>query len=90
MADHRIRTSTVDDEKADASVIEHSLNPYRGLSQDDADFMRNYEGKAGQRVVRKVSLDRDSRQRNFVLKSHFYRSISASSPLWVFCTFFPI
>lgn len=56
MADNTKRDSIVIDDKADVNNVEHALNPYRGLSEEDADFMRNYEGKAGKAVVRKVSL----------------------------------
>jgi hypothetical protein len=46
----------VDAGKPDARFIEHitALNPYAGLSEEDADFMRQYEGKTGKKVVRKV------------------------------------
>lgn len=54
MADNARRESTIADEKAASNVIE-DVNPYRGLSAEDAEFMRGYEGKAGKRVVRKVS-----------------------------------
>lgn len=43
-------------EKADDKFVEHATNPYPGLSPDDADFMRQYEGQAGKKVVRKASL----------------------------------
>lgn len=54
MANNPNRDSIVIDEKADANTVEHAVNPYRGLSQEDADFMRTYEGKPGKQVVRKV------------------------------------
>lgn len=39
--------------KAEAQTIEHS-NPYAMLSPEDADFMRQYEGKPGEKVISKV------------------------------------
>lgn len=44
-------------EKANDKIVEYVTQPYAGLSPEDADFMRQYEGKAGTEVVRKVSLD---------------------------------
>ncbi|RMJ03316.1 hypothetical protein CDV36_015157 [Fusarium kuroshium] len=41
-------------EKADDKFVEHAANPYLGLSPEDADFMRLYEGQAGKKVVRKI------------------------------------
>lgn len=40
-------------EKPDIQSVELA-NPYAGLTEEDAAFMRRYEGKAGKRVVRKV------------------------------------
>jgi hypothetical protein len=54
MASNANRDSIVIDEKADANTAEHAVNPYRGLSQEDADFMWTYKGKPGKQVVRKV------------------------------------
>ena len=54
MTNNTNRDSIVLDEKVDANTVEHAVNPYRGLSQEDADFMRTYEGKPGKQVVRKV------------------------------------
>ncbi|KAF9878095.1 MFS transporter [Colletotrichum karsti] len=34
--------------------LERASDPYAGLSFDDAQLMRSYEGKAGQKVVRKI------------------------------------
>lgn len=44
-------------EKANDKIVEHATGPYAGLSPEDADFMREYEGKAGKKVVRKVRLN---------------------------------
>lgn len=44
-------------EKANDKIVEYATQPYAGLSPEDADFMRQYEGKAGKEVVRKVRLD---------------------------------
>ncbi|KAL3448371.1 major facilitator superfamily domain-containing protein [Aspergillus insuetus] len=41
-------------EKVDAKFVEHATGPYAWLSAEDAEFMRQYEGKAGKQVVRKV------------------------------------
>lgn len=40
--------------KVDDKFIEHAPDAYSGLSPEDADFMRGWEGKAGKKVVRKV------------------------------------
>ncbi|KAJ3549587.1 hypothetical protein NM208_g426 [Fusarium decemcellulare] len=47
-------TTTVDPEKVDDKFVEHAPNPYLGLSPEDADFMGQYEGQAGKKVVRKI------------------------------------
>ena len=44
----------VDPMKVDDKFIENASNAYSGLSPEDADFMRGWEGKAGTKVVRKV------------------------------------
>jgi hypothetical protein len=41
-------------EKVDAKFVEHATGPYARLAAEDAEFMRQYEGKAGKQVVRKV------------------------------------
>ncbi|BCS22289.1 uncharacterized protein APUU_30514S [Aspergillus puulaauensis] len=41
-------------EKANDKIVEYATQPYAGLSPEDADFMRQYEGKAGKKVVRKI------------------------------------
>ncbi|KAL6352500.1 hypothetical protein LRP88_14267 [Fusarium phalaenopsidis] len=38
-------------EKADDKFVEHAANPYVGLSPEEADFMRQYEGQAGKKVI---------------------------------------
>lgn len=43
--------ATSDPKHTDAAT---ASGPYAGLSFDDADHMRKYEGKVGKRVVRKV------------------------------------
>jgi hypothetical protein len=40
--------------KVDDKFVEHAPDVYQGLSPEDADFMRGYEGEAGKKVVRKV------------------------------------
>jgi hypothetical protein len=45
------------DEKQHSQHHEAALDPYEGFSPKDADHLRNYEGKASKKVVRKVSLD---------------------------------
>ncbi|KAH7183386.1 major facilitator superfamily domain-containing protein [Fusarium flagelliforme] len=40
--------------KVDDKFIEHAPDAYSGLSPEDADFMRGWEGKAGKKVVRKI------------------------------------
>lgn len=44
------------DEKSKIEDVELAENPdqYAGLSLEDAEFMRSYEGKRGKQVVRKV------------------------------------
>ncbi|OJJ00072.1 hypothetical protein ASPVEDRAFT_51333 [Aspergillus versicolor CBS 583.65] len=41
-------------EKTNDKIVEHATGPYAGLSPEDADFMRQYEGKTGKKVVRKI------------------------------------
>jgi hypothetical protein len=43
-----------DVDKADDTFVEHAANPYLGLSSEDADFMRQYKGSIGKKVVLKV------------------------------------
>ncbi|OJJ60740.1 hypothetical protein ASPSYDRAFT_148028 [Aspergillus sydowii CBS 593.65] len=40
--------------EANDKIVEPVTGPYGGLSPEDADFMRQYEGKAGKKVVRKI------------------------------------
>lgn len=47
---------TMTEIEANDKIVEPVTGPYGGLSPEDADFMRQYEGKAGKKVVRKVSL----------------------------------
>jgi len=47
-------TKGVEPMKVDDKFIENAPNAYSGLSPEDADFMRGWEGKAGKKVVRKV------------------------------------
>lgn len=53
---HQSDVKNLETEKVDSNFVEDAANPYFGLSPDDAEFMRQYDGKAGKRVVRKVSL----------------------------------
>ena len=46
---------TSDVEKPDVQSVERA-NHYAGLNEEDAAFMRRYDGEAGKRVVRKVSM----------------------------------
>ena len=45
---------TTEADKAKLEFLEHAPDPYLGLSTEDSDFMRQYEGRAGKRVVRKA------------------------------------
>lgn len=40
--------------KVDDEFIEHVHGSYPGLTSEDAEFMREYEGQAGKKVIRKV------------------------------------
>lgn len=42
-------------EKIDDKFVEEADTRFNGLSSDDADLMRRYNGAAGKKVVRKVS-----------------------------------
>ncbi|RGP78857.1 hypothetical protein FLONG3_3056 [Fusarium longipes] len=44
----------LDSAKVDDKFVENAPDVYQGLSPEDADFMRGYEGKKGQKVVRKI------------------------------------
>lgn len=40
--------------KVDDKFVEHAPDAYPGLSPEDAEFMRGYEGRTGKKVVKKV------------------------------------
>ncbi|RKL51176.1 hypothetical protein BFJ72_g629 [Fusarium proliferatum] len=40
--------------KVDDKFVEHAPDAYPGLSPEDAEFMRGYEGKTGKKVVKKI------------------------------------
>jgi hypothetical protein len=48
------KTQVIEASKANHQVLTTDTQ-YRGLSQEDADFMRQYEGEKGKKIVRKVS-----------------------------------
>jgi hypothetical protein len=50
--DYQASMSELD--KANVKFVERTVDPYAGLSAEDAGFMRQYEGPAGKKVVSKV------------------------------------
>ncbi|EXL95901.1 major facilitator superfamily domain-containing protein [Fusarium oxysporum II5] len=45
---------TLEPIKGDDKFVEHAPDVYPGLSPEDAEFMRGYEGKTGKKVVKKI------------------------------------
>ena len=50
----RNASNNVEPTKVDDEFIEHVHDSYPGLTPEDANFMRAYEGRAGKKVIRKV------------------------------------
>ncbi|KAH8788371.1 major facilitator superfamily domain-containing protein [Diaporthe sp. PMI_573] len=50
----RNASNNVEPTKVDDEFIEHVHDSYPGLTPEDANFMRAYEGRAGKKVIRKI------------------------------------
>lgn len=50
----RDASNNIEPTKAGDIFIETVQGSYPGLTPEDADFMREYEGQAGKRIIRKV------------------------------------
>lgn len=71
--------------EVDDKFVEHAPDAYPGLSPEDAEFMRGYEGNTGKKVVKKVCQTCSK-----VASTDARRLTFDSSPLWPFCIYLRI